>query len=135
MIMTWNLDQWLNLTRETWQCQKKVIMVPRLQIMMPFSFFQFLSNLEQSRSWIPGACSVVVWWRDWGYTSHLGPPSNSGLADPHSPPNLFQSLNTTILLIPWNSPNDEMGEEYIWVWSTIQTNRKQNANNRKDFKQ
>ena len=77
----------------------------------------------------------VVWWRDWGYTSNLGPPSNSGLADPHWPPNLFQSLNTTILLIPWNSPNDEMGEEYIWVWSTIQTNRKQNANNRKDFKQ
>ena len=21
-------------------------------------------------------------------------------------------------LIPWNSPNGEKGEEYIWVWST-----------------
>ena len=23
-------------------------------------------------------------------------------------------------MIPWNSLNDEMGEEYIWVWSTLQ---------------
>ena len=31
--------------------------------------------------------------------------------------------------------NGEIDEGYIWVWSIIQTNRKQNASNRKDFKE
>ena len=38
-------------------------------------------------------------------------------------------------MIPKNSPNFEMDEGHIWVWSTIQTSRKQNASNREDFKQ
>ena len=28
-----------------------------------------------------------------------------------------------------------MNEGYIWVWSTVQTSRKENASNREDFKQ
>ena len=37
-------------------------------------------------------------------------------------------------MIHWNSPNGEIDEGYIWIWSIIQTNRKQNASNREDFK-
>ena len=36
---------------------------------------------------------------------------------------------------PWSSPNGEIDEGYIWVWSTRQTNREQNTSDREDFKQ
>ena len=50
---------------------------------------------------------------------------NSGLQGP-------LSFSFSILqMIPWNSPNGEMYEGHIWVSSTIQISRKQNASNRR----
>ena len=58
MILTWNLDQYLNLTGETWQCQKNLTMTLCQQIVTSLSFFQFMVNLEQSRSQILDTWSV-----------------------------------------------------------------------------
>ena len=63
-----------------------------------------------------------------GPPSSLGLPSNSGLQG--APFSL-----SVLHMIPWNSPNSEMDEGHIWVWSTAQLSRKQNASNREDFKQ
>ena len=38
-------------------------------------------------------------------------------------------------MIPENSPNVKIDEGCNWVWSDIQTNRRQNGSNREDFKQ
>ena len=48
MILTGNLDQYLNLTRETKQPQKKLTMTSCRKIVTPLSFSRFLANLEQS---------------------------------------------------------------------------------------
>ena len=58
MMLTWNLDQYLNLTGETWQCQKNLTMTLCQQIVTSLSFFQFMVNLEQSRSQILDTWSV-----------------------------------------------------------------------------
>ena len=44
------------------------------------------------------------------------------------------TMNITYDLLK-QSYNGEMDGGYIWVWSTIQTSKKQNGGNRKDFKQ
>ena len=49
MILTWNLDQSLNLTRETKQRQKMTITSCR-KIMMSLSFFLFMANLKQLKN-------------------------------------------------------------------------------------
>ena len=94
--------------------------------------FLGVSCSEQPRS---QEKSVSTLWKVvWGPPIKSGPPSNLGL--PSNSGLQSASFSPSILhTIPWNSANDEMGEGYIWVWSTLQTNRKQNANNRKDFKQ
>ena len=61
------------------------------------------------------------------FPPNLGPPSNSGFQGLP-----FQPLSITLWLL-WNCPNSGIDEGHIWVWSAIQTNRKQNACNRKDF--
>ena len=53
-----------------------------------------------------------------GTHSHLCSPVIQGFQVPLSP-----------------FPNGEMDEGYIWVWSTMQTNRKQTASSREDFMQ
>ena len=58
MILTWNLDQHLNVTGETWQCQKNLTMTLCQQIVTSLSFFQFMVNLEQFRSQILNTWSV-----------------------------------------------------------------------------
>ena len=58
MILTWNSDQSLNLTRETRQLQKKLTMTSNRQ--MSLSSFQVITNLEQSGSWIPDTCSAKL---------------------------------------------------------------------------
>ena len=58
MILTWNLDQYWNLTREIKQCQKNLAMTSCQQIVTSLVFFQFMANLEQSRGRIPDAQSV-----------------------------------------------------------------------------
>ena len=51
-------------------------------------------------------------------------------------PLLLRGFTLWILhMIPRSTPNGEMDKGYIWVWLTIQTNRKQNASNREDLKQ
>ena len=50
------------------------------------------------------------------------------------PYNLGPPFDLSIVhMIPWNSPNGGMDEGNVWVGSTIQTNRNQNASNREDF--
>ena len=72
----------------------------------------------------------VLWHEDWPEVPPFkpGPLSNFG-------PLVIQGsevhLSHSQYYIPWNSPNGEMDEGYIWVGSTIQTNRKQKASNRK----
>ena len=60
MILTWNLDQQLNLTRETKQRQKNLTMASCQQVVMSLSFIKFLDNLEQSGSRISDAYSVKL---------------------------------------------------------------------------
>ena len=60
--------------------------------------------------------------------STFDPPCNSRLRE--SPFNL-----SLLHMVPWNSATGDMDEGYIWVWSTMQTNREQNASNMEDFKQ
>ena len=60
MILTWNLDQELNLTRETKQRQKKLKMTSCRKIVTSSSFFGFLANLEQSGGQIPDTESAEV---------------------------------------------------------------------------
>ena len=57
MILTWNLDQLLNLTRETRQSEKDLTMTSCN------NFFLFIANLQPSGpsgSRIPDACSVEL---------------------------------------------------------------------------
>ena len=54
-----------------------------------------------------------------GLPSSLGPPVIQG--------SKFPPFSLSIIHIPWNNPNGELYEEHIWVLSTIQTSRKQNA--------
>ena len=70
----------------------------------------------------------MVWIGVWGLLFQIRSPSYSVL---QGPPFSLSMLN----MIPWNSPNDKMDEGNIWVGSTIQISRKQNASNRKDFEQ
>ena len=51
MILTWNLGQLLNLTRETKQRQKinDYVMLENYDVI---AIFQFTASLEQSGSWI-----------------------------------------------------------------------------------
>ena len=68
---------------------------------------------------------VMVWRGVWGpLRFKSGPPVIQG--SKVLPFNLSVSY-----IIPWNSLNGEMNEGYIWVRSTIKTNRKQNASNGK----
>ena len=53
MILTWNLDQSLKLTREIKPRQKILAMTLCREIVTSLSFFGFLANLEQSRGRIP----------------------------------------------------------------------------------
>ena len=63
----------------------------------------------------------------WGSLFKLGLPKNSLLQGP--------SFSLSILLmIPWNSPNGEMNEGHTWLGWTMQTNRKEDASYREDFK-
>ena len=55
-----NLGPVTNLTKETRERQKKLTMMSCQQIVTSLSFFQFMANLEQSRSQIPEAQSVKV---------------------------------------------------------------------------
>ena len=50
------------------------------------------------------------------------PPINKGERSHHE--HYMQSSET---------PYDEVDEGYMWVWSTTQTNRKQNASNKEDI--
>ena len=45
----------VNLTRVTKQCQENLITMSCQKTVTSLPFFQFKANLEQSRSWIPGA--------------------------------------------------------------------------------
>ena len=60
MILTWNLDQQLNSTGETKQRQKKLTMTSCRRVVTSLSFFRFMANLEQPRSWILDAQSVKL---------------------------------------------------------------------------
>ena len=61
-------------------------------------------------------------------------PSNSG--SPVIQGSKFPHASLSILhMIPKNNPHGKMDEGHIWVWSTLQTNRKQNESNREDFEQ
>ena len=68
----------------------------------------------------------------------ISPPIPSNLG---SYPLVIQSSQvppfslSRIHMIPWNSLNGETDEGHIWVGSTIQINRKQDASNRDDFEQ
>ena len=46
------------MTKETQPCQKMLMMTSYWKIVMPFLFFWFTANLEQSKSWILEAWSV-----------------------------------------------------------------------------
>ena len=46
MVLAWNLDQYLNLTRETQQGQKNLTVTSRRQIMTSSSFFQKMADLS-----------------------------------------------------------------------------------------
>ena len=77
----------------------------------------------------------MVWKGVWDHPFQIIPPSNLGLPviqGSKIPP--FQSLSIKYMT-PWNSPNSEMDNAHIWIGSTMQTNRKQNASNREDFEQ
>ena len=50
-----NFDQYLTLTKETKQRQKKLTMASCWQIGMSLSFFLFMANLEQFGTRIPDA--------------------------------------------------------------------------------
>ena len=58
MVLAWNLEQYLNLTRETQQCQKNLVVTSRRQIMTSSSLLQKMADLEQSRARIPKAWSI-----------------------------------------------------------------------------
>ena len=58
MILASNLDQYLNLTRETEQRQKTLTMTLCQKIVTSFTFFQFTPNSEQFESQIPDAQCV-----------------------------------------------------------------------------
>ena len=62
-------------------------------------------------------------------------PFKSGLLFNLGPPVIQGSKVLPPPKIPRNSPNGEMEEGQIWVWSTIQTDKMQIANNREDFEQ
>ena len=57
LMLTWNLEQKLNLTREAKNRQKNLMMTSCQQIVTSLQFFQFTDNLEQSGSRIRG-CTV-----------------------------------------------------------------------------
>ena len=59
MIFAWNLDQYLKMTRET-AMSKNLMMTSSKQTVMSLSFFQFMSSLEQSESWILYALSIKL---------------------------------------------------------------------------
>ena len=68
MILTWNLDQWPNFTRETKQHQKSVMMTSCLPIVTPLLFFQFMTNLEQWKTYIffnSNLLSYKNWKQNW----------------------------------------------------------------------
>ena len=123
-----------------WTCTKYLLKIfPN--ICCKILFQDFVLNLLQI--FVLNLCSrqigkladlvtIMLWKGIWGHpfknnhTSNLGPPSNSGLQ------RLPISLSISHM-IPWNSPIDVTDEEHIWVWSTIQTNWKQNASSRKEY--
>ena len=53
MILTLKLDQYLNLTREAKQRQKKLNVISCLEIVTSLPRFPFFANLELSESRIP----------------------------------------------------------------------------------
>ena len=53
IILPWNMDQNLNVTRKTKQQQNFLIMTSSQEIVTSLSFFQFMANLEQSGRRIP----------------------------------------------------------------------------------
>ena len=60
MILTWDLDQQLKLTRKTRQRQTNFTMTSCQQIVMSLWIFPFIANLEQSESRIPESWSVEI---------------------------------------------------------------------------
>ena len=60
MILTWNLDQYLTLTRTTKKAFKKLAVTSCQQIVTSLSIFQFMTNLEQSGSRTQDAQSVKL---------------------------------------------------------------------------
>ena len=59
MTLTRNLDQQLNLIRETQDHQKKLTMMLCQQTMMSSTFFRFMVDLEQCRMWNPDTWSKI----------------------------------------------------------------------------
>ena len=55
-----DIEMKLNVIRETKQRQKILMMTSCQKIVTLLSFFQFMSSLEQSGSWIPDADSVKL---------------------------------------------------------------------------
>ena len=52
-ILIWNLNELLKLTRKTRWRQKKLKVTSSRQFITSSSFFLFMLDLEQSRTWIP----------------------------------------------------------------------------------
>ena len=50
MTLTWNLDQYLNLTKETRQGQKDLPMTPCQQIVTALCFSQNMADLEKKKA-------------------------------------------------------------------------------------
>ena len=50
MTLTWNLDQYLNLTKETRQGQKDLPMTSCQQIVTAFCFSQNMADLEKKKA-------------------------------------------------------------------------------------
>ena len=69
----------------------------------------------------------MVWREVWDLPYNLGPPviQSSKVPPPFKPLSIKH-------LIPWNSSNGEMDEGHVWVWSNIQTTRKQDVSDKED---
>ena len=50
MTLTWNLDQYLNLTKETRQGQKDLPMTSCQQVVTALCFSQNMANLEEKKA-------------------------------------------------------------------------------------
>ena len=60
MMLTWDSEKSLKLIRKTWQRHKNLTTISCQQIVMSLSFFLFMDNLEQFRSWVLGAWFVKL---------------------------------------------------------------------------